>query len=849
MTQPSATRTKPILDGPTSEFFAAVAADPLNGSRVGVLAPGGYGKTTLLGELDHVYRRAGARVLGAGAAGDLLAGAEQADAVLLVDDAHQLPETQLRELLTLARTQDGPGMVVAYRPWPTSPALGELTSVLGRARPPLAPGPFDRARVADFLTSRCGAEPGGALAELAHTQTGGVPRLLDCVAAAVTAGNSLTDAELPASALAPLRHHLDQLDPDVQRFLLAVEAGVGLHVELLAGLLGRDVAAVAEIMDAARATGLLAQDGTLLPLSRRAVRLLIPAERRIAVRQRLAELQRERGGPVLPLARSLLGTGVAGANVASVFHAAAEEAVTAEPALAARFYAAAVSAGKPAAEVTAGWALASALAGDLDPALRLADQLIAADDPGDRAEGARVAGAALAHRGQLDRSAALYQWAGSGYSAAFAAIGRYGTGQLAEAEALLAAPAGDAPPTLLAGAAELMAAGVRESITGAATSALACLVRASAMLEPAGPRVLLPDSPAATAALIALHAGELGVAGSVLDRAIAVNLGGPLMSTRHRLLRAWIAMMRGNTTAAREGLLASTRGGRPLEPRDWLFAVALEVGIARRTSDVAGLRRIWTQVGEAVLRHPVDLFVFLPLGEFTAAAARLRDQARLAPHLDEAHALLSRLGDPPLWSSPLHWSALHAAIIAEQHPAAERHAAALAANAGHGHYQAVLAAAAECWLAVMAGRVDPDTVEESARALHAVGLWWDGARLAGQAAIRTSDRKAMVGLLNCARALQGRPTRSEQQPDRRPAANPGPAAANAEPPAAGSLSDREREVADLVLGGLTYKQVGDRLFISAKTVEHHMARMRNKLGAASRNDLLEQLRELTGRPR
>jgi DNA-binding CsgD family transcriptional regulator len=60
----------------------------------------------------------------------------------------------------------------------------------------------------------------------------------------------------------------------------------------------------------------------------------------------------------------------------------------------------------------------------------------------------------------------------------------------------------------------------------------------------------------------------------------------------------------------------------------------------------------------------------------------------------------------------------------------------------------------------------------------------------------------------------------------------------------GILSEREREVAALVVAGLTYKQVGDRLFISAKTVEHHVARMRQKLGATSRAELFDQLRQL-----
>jgi DNA-binding CsgD family transcriptional regulator len=404
------------------------------------------------------------------------------------------------------------------------------------------------------------------------------------------------------------------------------------------------------------------------------------------------------------------------------------------------------------------------------------------------------------------------------------------------------------PPTLLAGAATLMAQGVLESIVGSTTSALSKLVRASALLEPGGQSLLLPDSPAALAALVGLHGGELALAESVLDRATLANLGGALLAARHRLLLAWIAMARGRMTAAREHLVAATRAARVLEPRDWLFAVALEVGLARRSSDLATLRRTWSQACEAVMRHPVDLFTVLPLGEFAVAAARLREGARLRPHLDEAWTLLAALGNPPLWATPLHWHCLHAAIIAEQPAVAAEHARALAGSAGHCAYCAVLATAAESWLAVVAGHVDADAVESAARGLHEAGLCWDGARLAGQAAIRTSDRKAMVALLNCARVLQGRAAKPANPP--RPATDPAPPAAptsrNGGVESGGVLSDREREVAASVLAGLTYKQVGDRLFISAKTVEHHVARMRQKLGATSRAELFDQLRQQVG---
>lgn len=844
MTQHTVTSSRLILDGTTQRFLDAVEADPFAPISAAMPAPGGYGKTTVLAELARIYEGAGVHVLGP--ADDIDPPTESA--VLLVDDAHQLSAAMLRAIAGVAAvgTQR---IVVAYRPSPRSDELAELVDLLGRTGPQLPLAPWDRDHVAVYFEERLGESCDGEVVDFVTTQTGGVPRFVAQVASVGVGWAEQSDPQFPRAVLAGLRPDLDRLDPDVERYLLAVEAGVGRHAELLGDLLGRDADGMREVMETARATGLLGADGALLPIARRAVALLVPAERRIGVRQQLAVLQRERGGPVLELARSLLGTGVGGANVAAVFQTAATEALATQPALAARMFTAAVAAGTPITTLAAGWARAAARSGDLDRALRLADQTISTDDAPHRAEAAEVAAAALAHRGQLGRSAELYRWAGPGFPASFAAIGLIGTGRLSDVDSLPPVVATGGPPTLLAGAAALMADGVRESVTGSTTAALSQLVRASALLEPAGQALLLPDSPAALAALVGLHGGELALAESVLERASSASLGGLLLGARHRLLLAWIAMTRGRLTLAREQLVAATRGVRVLEPRDWLFAVALEVGIARRNSDVATLRRVWNQACEAVMRHPVDLFTVLPLGEFAVAAARLRDQARLRPHLDEANQLLGGLGDPALWSTALHWSCLHAAIVAEQPSAAREHATALAGNGGHCAYCGVLADAAACWLAVMAGHVDAGKVEPAARALNEVGLCWDGARLAGQAAIRTSDRKAMVALLNCARVLQGRPAKPAT-----PVPPPVMAQHSSAPPAArprshgdtggNVLSDREREVAALVLAGLTYKQVGDRLFISAKTVEHHVARMRQKLGSTSRAELFDQLRQL-----
>jgi DNA-binding CsgD family transcriptional regulator len=190
----------------------------------------------------------------------------------------------------------------------------------------------------------------------------------------------------------------------------------------------------------------------------------------------------------------------------------------------------------------------------------------------------------------------------------------------------------------------------------------------------------------------------------------------------------------------------------------------------------------------------------------------------------------------------MHWYAVQAASLAERADDAETHAAALEGSAQGYPQAAVLAAAARCWLRVMDGDVDPDEVEVVARRLASIGHGWDGSRLAGQAAVRTGDRAVMSALMSCARSLRPVPG---QEPA--PAAEPAPVTSvplgrpAAEAPSA-LLSDREREVAALLVTGLTYKEIGERLFISAKTVEHHVARMRQRFGAGSRGELFSQLR-------
>ncbi|MGH8879723.1 MAG: response regulator transcription factor, partial [Stackebrandtia sp.] len=52
-----------------------------------------------------------------------------------------------------------------------------------------------------------------------------------------------------------------------------------------------------------------------------------------------------------------------------------------------------------------------------------------------------------------------------------------------------------------------------------------------------------------------------------------------------------------------------------------------------------------------------------------------------------------------------------------------------------------------------------------------------------------------------------------------------------------ALSPRERDVARLVAGGHTNKEIAQVLFLSCRTVEQHVSRVLRKSGVASRHEL------------
>jgi DNA-binding CsgD family transcriptional regulator len=55
---------------------------------------------------------------------------------------------------------------------------------------------------------------------------------------------------------------------------------------------------------------------------------------------------------------------------------------------------------------------------------------------------------------------------------------------------------------------------------------------------------------------------------------------------------------------------------------------------------------------------------------------------------------------------------------------------------------------------------------------------------------------------------------------------------------ASGLTDRERQVVDMTIRGLTATQIGERLFIGRRTVETHLERACGKLGVRTKRELI-----------
>ncbi|MFD0365457.1 LuxR C-terminal-related transcriptional regulator [Nocardia sp. GCM10030253] len=804
-----------------------------------------------VGPVDGVRSMVGARAGLGGAAGNgsrsphamSATDTAQAPPALIIDNAHTLSHAEIENLC--ATIESGRHtMVIAAQPRPHDPDLRTLADTVARRGRVVDLRALGVSDIAPFARELGMAVP-RPVAQHIHQQTAGirggvVAALTAACSARLDAGIGAVDGAVASWA----RATLDNLAPDLLETMVVASTGTGLDATELAEVLGIETAAAQDRIDRARASALVTDADLLLGPAVAPLRTLLGDRRFVAVQRRLLTARLDAGLMRDHTALLLAESGVRDQRLVEFLCAAAAKAGRD----AVRYYAAAAAAGADPDLIAVRWAEAAARVGDGETAMRLAEPVLVRSGVSapELAAAVRICAAVLTRRGLVGRAAQLYSWLGSHRIGADWAVGAtvlYLAGDV-PAAAEMSHSATQWPPIAANAHARLIATALGQTIvdheTGTAAAASALVQAAQA---DSGVDRFLPCTAVSIATLLCLSTGEPGRAGDAVRRATASGM----RCHQLQVLQAWSAMLGGDEQAAATTVAALQPDS--LDIRDQLLAHGVAVGLARRSGDHAALTRAWQAACPLFDDVDADLLTMLPIGELWLASIRLRDERRVAPLVNASLALLRRLDQPPAWANAFHWYGVQAAIAHESPADLLPHAQLLkaAAEAGDRH-AAVLADAGRTWVLVLRGQVAVAPVRAAVAGLCEIGLTWDAARLASEAALAAADSATATALLKLARTV-----RSDARPQEPAARPPAPAVVpdgrqgSASAPAtkaAAILSEREREVAELVLLGLTYREIGARLYISAKTVEHHVARIRRRIGARSRSELLSMLRAM-----
>jgi len=759
--------------------------------------------------------------------------------VVLLDDAHLLDRDQLAAAIALA-TRDDISLIVATRPDPVNQGLADLERAIARRGHTVILDRLGRreiARRARFVLGQ--SLPQETTDRIASMTTG----VLAAIDVAIDGLADLTVAELadPERAATAAwsrtsqwaRQTIRHLDDEVTEVLVIAMLGVQLSPVEIGVVVGKPVDHVPALLNRVRCSGLLDDSGITLAVAREPLTDAVGQHRVRSAAHRVLATQVELGTLTAPAAIAMADYGIQDPMLSEFLATAARSVAAADPATAAALYRYARAAGSVDDAQSIRHAEVAARIGDFVTATQLIDGAWQGHPESDvpaseLARAAHIASSIAAHQGLSVRSADLIRWLGPervGMDAPVAAIVLMADGDTPGADRFMEVR----PPglqTALAAGWTAAAEGLSHTITGDHVVGLNGLQRATRALGSSGlTDRLLPDSIAAVTAIASLHVGELARAKTAL--ATTAIESQPLLTVRHQLLSAWVTMAGGDLGAAGAELEAV----RPYaqRSRDLLLLHGLRVALARRFGDDSELIATWRAAQDLAAEASANLFNILPVTELWMAAAQLGDTDRVAPMVQEMFDLLDRLGDPPLWSSVAHWSGVQAAILTQDPKAAIPHAHALSKAAATLPYAAVLATAGKAWVAALDGNPRLADIDSAAASLATIGHRWDGARLARDAAAQCDDPAQANGLMQVARSIWG-------------AANATSTDTVAD--AVMQLTTREAEVAELLVLGKPYREIGSTLFISAKTVEHHVARIRGRLGARSRPELLAMLRSM-----
>jgi predicted ATPase/DNA-binding CsgD family transcriptional regulator len=328
-----------------------------------------------------------------------------------------------------------------------------------------------------------------------------------------------------------------------------------------------------------------------------------------------------------------------------------------------------------------------------------------------------------------------------------------------------------------------------------------------------------------------------------LDDFLALTGGDPYVRAWGYFMRGFLATLKVDGASARPALRAAVATARQADYRDVLSEALSIASVAENMAgDNAAAGRLIdeAQAATAGLAYPaghvavlqarsVDGFFRADLDAVSSAAAQ---GARLAREQGDLYALemmLLNLGSAALIggnlgdSKPLLAESLQIAGEIDDRVAQFYLLGAFgchAALSGQARLGAQLLGAADAMRTRVGATVIPFLAPSLAQAEKSVLAALGPARFEAEfEAGKRLDRDTALGLALGKSAHGGVSA---------------PAAAASDNASAGPLGKREADVARLVAGGLTNKQIGTRLFISERTVDSHVRSILNKLGFSSR---------------
>ncbi len=809
--------------------------------------------------------------------------------LLAFDDVHWADDASVELLLHLLRRPPRTPhlLVIALRPGAVADriatAVRDVPHAISLELGPLATGEADRllASVSDparraLIVSESGGNP-FFLKELASVAVPGE------VGAGAVAG------ELPAPVAAAVAVEVDRL-PEPARELARGAAVVGepFELELAAAAAGLDPGAASAALDALRSSDLVAPGGTVRefrfrhPVVRRAIYDQAPPGWRLEAHRRAAETLAARGAPAAMRAHHAEVVAEPGdAEAVALLTRAGDEALARDPSAAHRWYRAAlrlVPAGPGRTDLLERSSRASGGMGHLDDALSDLEEALAGLGPADLARSLQLQASCAGVEHLLGRPLAAYERlrallalippeapairAALEIELAVNAQYRLGADDRLElTERALGTARELDDQVLLASVGGLHA--VSLYYAGRPGEALTALTETCALIARTPDEWFTGRLEALYHASVAATViDDFEAALTVVDKAVRVGraTGQDQFLVPLLVFRCMAHQQTGRITEATLAADAAEDSARlagaahPLHWALWMRAVVAEV-----SGDLATAIRLGEE--SAAIADGLDRATITTLGRCNLAAMRLSagDPEACRREMVAAAGPDFDVGEPA-WACHLLAHLVRACVVLGDLDDADRwatRAEELAEELGHPSVPA-----GRAWCArgeVLLARGDAEAAAElavaAAERAAAIGARlnvWQAQLLTARAWAAAGRRDEAVALLHqiaeeTAAGGAGLFTQMATQELRALGERIGRTgrrtAAGAEGLAA--LSDREREVADLVAEGRTNREIAAALFLSEKTVERHLSRTFEKLGLRSRVELAARVREGT----